>query len=303
MSFFDSLSRLFPLIVLLLAPMFVAGLLVLAWKKWFKGRNRRSPLTSELLRTPGYGLREKIDSLDLDIDTHLVVLTMLPLILYASWLQERVLVGPSGLPVGGWLFVIAGITVIVFGLVKLLKLVVVRQKFREARDGELATAQLMEQLIARGGRLFHDIQAKGFNIDHVVVAPGGVFAVETKHRLKPVKGSNKQNAIVRTDGRRLMFPGWAETKPLEQAKAQAAWLAGELTQATGARVIVKPVVALPGWYVERTAPGGVLAINPKNCAFMAKPVAGEERLTVEQIRSISYQLARLCRIPELEQKK
>jgi len=87
-----------------------------------------------------------------------------------------------------------------------LKLVKLRKKYREARAGELATAQLLEPVIAGGGRVFHDMQADGFNIDHVAVAPGGIFAVETKHRLKPAAGLGKENSTVRFNGQALHFP-------------------------------------------------------------------------------------------------
>jgi hypothetical protein len=49
-------------------------------------------------------------------------------------------------------------------------------------DGELATAQELNQLMRHGYYVFHDLQAENFNIDHIVIGPAGVFAVETKSR-------------------------------------------------------------------------------------------------------------------------
>ncbi len=216
--------------------------------------------------------------------------------LYVVWL--RVVAGQTAGAASAWTLIFAGLAIASFLFWKVIKLVRKRQKYMEGRDGELATAQLLEPLVARGGRVLHDLQARGFNIDHVVVAPGGVFAVETKHRLKPTTVSGRQAATVESDGLALRFPGWVETKPLEQAKAQAVWLQKELTKATGAPVAVQPVVALPGWYVKTTAPGGVRVINPKNHQFMAKANAQPQPLSVERIKSIAYQVARLCQIPD-----
>ena len=172
-----------------------------------------------------------------------------------------------------------------------------RQKYREALAGELATAQLLEPIVGHGGRLLHDVQGPGFNIDHVVDSGGGVFAVETKHRLKPTTGSAKDQVRVTFDGKALHFPGWTETKPIEQARAQARWLSERLTKSTGLSVQVRPVLALPGWYVERTAPCDVVVTNPKAWQFMLKPGRNEAPLTSDAIQRIAFQLEQLCTLP------
>lgn len=45
----------------------------------------------------------------------------------------------------------------------------------------MAAAEEINQLMRQGFTTFHDVPAEpGFNIDHVIVGPTGVFAVETK---------------------------------------------------------------------------------------------------------------------------
>jgi hypothetical protein len=176
---------------------------------------------------------------------------------------------------------------------KLIRIVHKRQKYREALDGELATAQCLESVIAGGARVFHDVQADGFNIDHVVVAPGGVFAVETKHRLKPTGTNTKDVGKVRFDGQVLQFPGWVEKKPIDQARRQADWLSKFLSKATGESVEAKPVLALPGWWVDRTGRSDVIVINPKNSSFMLKPGNGQG-LAEDRKQRICYQLEQKC---------
>jgi hypothetical protein len=48
--------------------------------------------------------------------------------------------------------------------------------------GELRVAEILDELRSSGYRAFHDLAGDGFNIDHVVVGPAGVFAIETKFR-------------------------------------------------------------------------------------------------------------------------
>ena len=287
-----------PFLALMILPTLVAFGMVLTWKRWFRNRNRRSPLTSELLRPPGYGLQEKIDELGIDIDGYLFVIVVMPMMFYGLWLQQRVFIDLTIKPVNGVSFIIAAVLMYVYVLVKLMKVVKKRLRYREALSGEFATAQLLEPVIADGGRVFHDVQATGFNIDHVVVSPGGVFTIETKHRLKSTKGLASEVAKVRYDGKALHFPGWVEAKPITQARSQAEWLPKALTKSTGDSVTVRPVVALPGWYVERTGRSDVNVINPKNVSFMLK-LLDESSIPEDKRKRISYQLEQLCRLPDL----
>jgi len=47
-------------------------------------------------------------------------------------------------------------------------------------EGEEAVGEILENLSADGWHVLHDITFGHGNIDHVVIGPGGVFAVETK---------------------------------------------------------------------------------------------------------------------------
>ena len=118
--------------------------------------------------------------------------------------------------------------------------------------------------------VFHDFPSDRSNIDHIVVARGAVFAIETKSRRKPAT-KGKASALVRYDSQQLFFPTHTETRPIEQAAYQANWLEGFLRNAGVDGVRVIPVLALPGWYVERTnreVRASVLVNNCTNSRFM-----------------------------------
>lgn len=298
MTFLASLQAQAIIVGMVLVPLIlIAGVLVL-WKHFVRNRNRRSPLTTDLLRTPGFGLQEQIDALNDDITVYLMATTWVPLMLFGTYQLPTQNTQTLSPPTNGILLAAAALVLLVFLTVRLIRKVDLCQRYREALAGELATAQLLEPIIAGGGRVLHDIQAPGFNIDHVVVAPGGVFAVETKHRLKSTQGKGKEQAKVTFDGQALRFPDWTETKPAEQARAQARWLSEHLTKSTGLEVKARPVIALPGWFVENTNRSDVIATNPKACQFMLRARAGEASLTPDAIKRISFQVEQLCRMPE-----
>jgi len=50
------------------------------------------------------------------------------------------------------------------------------------------------ELMLDGFRVFHDIKAKDFNIDHAIVGLSGVFAIETKTRSKRLNAKGAASA-------------------------------------------------------------------------------------------------------------
>ena len=67
--------------------------------------------------------------------------------------------------------------------------------------------------------VFHDIPADNFNIDHVVIAREGVFAVETKGFTKPKQGAGRADATVFFDGSSLRYPQWTTKKAARAGRA------------------------------------------------------------------------------------
>jgi len=178
---------------------------------------------------------------------------------------------------------------------RLYRLLKHRRNLYLGLDAELAVGQELNNLMAHGCRVFHDFPAENFNIDHVVVGPGGVYAVETKGRMKPDKRRGSVDATVIYDGQILRFPDWHEKEPLEQARRQADWLQKWLSSAVGESISVRPALALPGWFVERTKPGSVLVYSGKTPAFLSKPMDRSAPLSEQSILRIAHQLEQRCR--------
>jgi len=110
--------------------------------------------------------------------------------------------------------------------------------------------------------VFHDLVGDGLNIDHVVVSPHGVFVLETKSWMKP----GRDDAVLQYDGERLLRRGVEFTRhPVRQVQALARWLADQIFESTGRRFPIRPVVLVPGWFVELTTKWSpeVWVLNPK----------------------------------------
>jgi hypothetical protein len=96
------------------------------------------------------------------------------------------------------------------------------------------------------------------------------------------------------DGERLKFPSWVTTEPLDQARAQAAWLSKWLGGAVGEPVKVLPMVAIPGWFINRKSPEGVPVLNPKEVRSSLN-ARRDTVLSAGMIKRICHQLEQKCR--------
>jgi hypothetical protein len=263
-------------------------------KAYHRHKKRRSPFTAKFLRGPGQSLIEKLDDINEELSSYLAMMIAIPISLYALYISDLYF-GNRPLSLNsGLLYIVIGVLFIGYLIFKMVRFLNLRRITRLGYEGEVATGQELNQMMLQGYHVYHDFVADKFNIDHIVVGPAGVFAVETKARAKPTSDDRKRDAQVTYDGRYLHFPQWKESKPLEQARNQAVWLARWLSSATGEQTTVRPILVLPGWYVTRTASDGIPVINPKQFISIAKPVNGN-LLDERRIKSIVHQIDQHCR--------
>lgn len=254
-------------------------------------KGRKNPLTNKLLRSPGESLRSQIDELSDEINYYLTILISIPFVIFTIYLSQLYFGGIRASVTITSIYVFASLVFLGFCSYKLWKLLKERSNRRLGLDCEIAVGQELNQLMLEGYRVFHDFPVEGFkknfNIDHIVVGPNGVFAVETKGRATPPK---KEKIFY--DGKALKFPGWSEKKPLEQARRNAKWLSEWLSEVVHENVPVSPVLAIPGWYVEREITDDIFIFNGKKPQNLLKRTSSLSETLIERI---SYQLEQKCR--------
>lgn len=259
------------LVVLMLSPVWLMATAMWLWLRAMQRDRRRDPLTTELRRLPGAGLAARAESIGERLND-LMIWSLVAGALAAMLLLSRHLtIGPIAFDIWDACILASLLGFCAWSIRNTLEAMKALRVSRQGLRAELSAAQEIGAVLAGNNWMFHDIQADSFNIDHVVISPAGVFAVETKSRRKPPAGGGGDKVKVFYDGRALTFPGWVETEPIAQAGRQAKWLADYLRKATGESFSVTPVLALPGWWVENSAPisdGMVRAINPKNSKWL-----------------------------------
>ncbi len=288
-NFMKLIVQIIPLLIFIIFGILPAWIVLKFYNKRIK--NRKSPLNIDLLRGPGEYLHEKINDVTDDIVFNLFILPVIPILVYSLAIsnffphQQKISIF---LVIFFCLLIIASTSYLCLSVYKLLNK---RNILRLGRECEVAIGQDLNNLLVYGFKVYHDFQANNFNIDHIAIGPTGVFAVETKGRSKSVKSENN-NWMVNFDGKKLIFPDWTEKKPIEQAINQANWLTKWIHQSTGEQINVRSVIAIPGWYISRTAKSDMLTINGKNSVLLAK---GKRIITDKQIQTIAFQIENACR--------
>ena len=253
----------------------------------------RTPLKDKPLRNPGQSVEEEHRKLFED-KLEPFLLTALLFALLAGFEWYRYLAE-------------ARLNPILLSMVALLGVLIAARQFFRIRpqlqalrlgaEGEKAVGQFLERLRADGYQVFHDVVGSGFNVDHVLVGPAGVFTVETKTWSKPLGGSPR----VTFDGSVLTAGAFRPDRdPVAQARAQASWLAQLLSESTGRTYRVAPVIVFPGWFVEQAekSRADLWILEPKMLPGFLKnePL----RLAPEAVQLASFHLSRFIRSGERE---
>lgn len=265
----------------------------------------RSPFTEKMLRPPGESLRLRLDDLRLDLfEAGMItgIFLMTPGIVAMPMDFSRF----AALIVWAVVAVMSYATAIVYWR-KLRRL---RESVRNCRlgfEGERYVGAELNTLMAQGYRVFHDFlidwdpgEASNRNIDHIAVGPAGVFAIETKARRKSLTlDDRKESHRVEFTGETLLFPEGEDRKMVKQAARNAADLSKWLTGSATRKVVVKPVLVLPGWYVDRTGKGAIYVWSGKELVPNLPGIRNGGGLDAEQIQQIGDRIETHCRNVDL----
>lgn len=264
---------------------------VLVWKERIQ---RRSPLHGRQVgHVPGQQLVKRHgEAGDGMLISGLLMYFSAPTMLMA-WALARVPPERMRLDGATWIYVAGAVLMFAcgaYGFIKHFK------RAQNAKDGLLAervTGMQLNRLVADGCLVLHDLPAENFNIDHIVIGPRAVYAVETKSFRRPRGQGDAAVHRVTFDGKALRFTDFVNTDAVEQAARQAKWLKRTLQESLGMDIPVVPALALPGWFIDKTDAGKtseVFVFTPmgKGADVLAR---GQERIAPEQRRMIAQALA------------
>ena len=202
----------------------------------------RAPVTAALRRLPGQSVREERDRILNDKVLEYFTMAAGWCFLAAwEWLRRWV-----RFDYAAEVFTAMAVLMALYCGYRMIRLRRDIRNLNQAEKGERHVSNLLMQLRRFRYVSFDDIVSDRCNIDHVLVGPGGVYAIETK--AYSVFGNGQ--AGIGKDGVLRLGGSPALKNPLGQAKSAAVLVAQELKRCLRRDIWVHPVIVLPGWSVQ-----------------------------------------------------
>ena len=263
---------------------------------WLSVRHRwkgTRPFADKLLREAGHSLQAKVDALN-----EKLLLPIAGLVLASAlvgWITDRLRPYPGDLTQQILLVTWScGLVVATLAGWRLVHVVRAIGDYNLGLLGERAVGEELNKLMAHGCFVYHDYPGgANWNIDHIVVAPSGVYAIETKTRRKK-KHLSPDFYKVAYDGQRLTFPTGTDQSALTQVQRNASSLCDTLSKAEAEPVPVHPILILPGWMVERKAIRPVMVMSHKEIT-RSIITNGSAVLSKQQMKRIAERIEDKCR--------
>ncbi|MDA0838547.1 MAG: nuclease-related domain-containing protein [Planctomycetota bacterium] len=199
--------------------------------------------TPQPLRHPGQSLDPKIDQAFKTWTTHFIF-TAGVMILYAVYEWARWIFTWNSHPM---LFSGLAFLGIVFCLTSLDPISRRWRFLRKIRRDKIRASEDLSELTKQGYFMLHDFAPTEFRMDHVLIGPGGLYAVATES----IKQARRRGEEIQYDGKNLYLRGKLfERDPISRARVMADWLDQKVFQALGRRFKIQPVVLFPRRHME-----------------------------------------------------
>ena len=279
------------LLVVGVGPLIAVGAI---WRRRVGGF-RATPLTRDLRRPAGYSLSQRIDDLHGQLFELLAVLTALPSCAIAALMVRDKIEASANPGVEIATTVVMLALLVAFSSWRMWTLLTQRRNLVVGMQGEQFVGEELGLLMREGCHVFHDVEMPdGSNIDHVVVNPSGVYSVNTKTYGRIADRFTEARVTIDYEQEKMLFPDRAIPIPMGRLKKEASWLSRELSEAAGFAVNVEPMLALPGWFIERKGTSkGVYVFNPKSPSKLF--INSRTTLDAERMERLAYQLDRMTR--------
>lgn len=246
---------------------------VVAFKS--KRKKHRPPVEGPLRRLPGQSVRDERDKLLNDqLSEYLMLAIGFCFLAGWEWFRRW-----HPLPYAAEMLTVFAIAMTGYCAFRIVRLRKEIGNLNQAEKAERRVSELLTRLRRKRYVVIDDIIGPNWNIDHVLVGPGGVFAIETK--AYSIFGDGcvgvDETGVLRL-GNKSAFGD-----PLDQARRCANQVARLLQDRTRKPHNVTPVLIFPGWTLKSAkAETGVVVLNDATVSdfFEGRPsVLSDDQIT------------------------
>lgn len=158
------------------------------------------------------------------------------------------------------------------------------------RDANIAVGHELQRVAAAQGRAYHDVATPNGYIDHVLVGPSGVYAINVVARRHLKKGA------VCLKGNNLHFSNGGKTLSIVKIVAAAKRMQKEFCSIAGKNIRVRSVIAVPGWNIQDQTSNEYLLVNERTLPMISGWKDQNDFLMNEDVNVLQKVLTSRCKL-------
>ncbi len=177
-----------------------------------------------------------------------------------------------------------------FVLYRLLRTFISWHEVRFLRDANIAVGHQLQRIAAAQGCAYHDVPTPNGFIDHVLIGPTGVYAINVVAR------RHLKKAAVCLNGSNLHFSNNETTLSIVNIVAAAKRMEKEFCQIAGKNIRVRSVIAVPGWHVQDQTGNEHLLVNERTLPMISGWKDQNDFLMNEDVIALQKVLTARCKL-------
>jgi len=271
-----------------LASTIIFVLVTISWQIIVRSVGSSHSFGDSIMREAAQRFRDEFDRLSINQSTYFSASLVFLVLFVAAYLlnAERLFIGYPIWQLNIFLFALVAVAVIVS--VDLVRTVMARHQVKLLRDANIAVGHQLQKISAAFGRVYHDVETSSGIIDHIIVGPSGVYAVNVIAR-RPAK-----NGEADIDGNSLTFTPGKQPVSIVKMAANTASLEREFRRLLDHRVRVRSVIAVPGWQVNNQSSEEHLLVNSRNLTMIRGWKDQADYLMNEDVDALHEMLTSRC---------
>ena len=176
-----------------------------------------------------------------------------------------------------------------FALYRLVRTVRSWRQVKFLTDASIAVGHSLQRIASGHGRVFHDVATSAGIVDHVIVGPSGIYAVNVVARRSVRKGT------AQLSGNELHFSPRDRTVSIVDIAAKTTRLERDFRQLLKNSVRVRSVIAVPGWRIADQASEGHLVVNERTLPMLRGWKDEADYLMNEDVEALHNHLTSTCK--------
>jgi len=184
----------------------------------------------------------------------------------------------------GFLILAGGLAMFQLG-----KTILARRQVKFLRDANIAVGHQLRQISNGITQVFHDADTSAGVVDHILVGPSGLYAINVVARRAPSGGN------VRLIGNALQFSNTDSDESIVGIAAKSRRLEKEFSELLGHKIRVRSVIAAPGWDIVEQTNEDHLLVNERNIGMLRGWKDNTDHMMNEDVETLRKEMPLRCR--------